>query len=88
MSLGQIRSEKPTVPEVLPLVKAYYAKPDNGAGGNLHIVLDDGNVQDSSVRFCLSQAERAQDLDGIVLAQLLLKMSRTQRLKLYRRSGP
>ena len=36
---------KPTILEVMPLVKAYYEKPENGAGGNLHIVLDDGNIE-------------------------------------------
>lgn len=73
---------KPTVPDVLPLVRAYYAKPENGVGGNLHIVLDDGNVEDSHVRFCLDRAHEAGDADGIALAGLLLRMSRTQRLKL------
>lgn len=76
---------KLTVPEVLPLVEAYYDKPNNGAGGNLHIVLDDGNVEDSHVEFCLNQARRYGDLDGVALAEILLKMSKTQRLKLYRR---
>ena len=76
--------EKPTVPDVLPLVHAYYALPGNGAGGNLHIVLDDGNVDDSSVRFCLTQARERGDEPGIILAEALLLMSRTQRTKLYR----
>lgn len=73
---------KPTVPEVLPLVRAYYAKPGNGAGGNLHIVLDDYNVRDDDVQFCLDLAEQFNDEDGAALAKLLLKMSKTQRAKL------
>ena len=74
--------ERPTVPEVLPLVLAYYAKPGNGAGGCLHIVLDDDNVDDDSVRFCIDYAAECGDEDGVYLAQVLLHMSRTQRLKL------
>lgn len=74
---------KPTVPEVLPLVRAYYAKPNNGAGGSLHLVLDDGNTEDSSVAFCLKYAEDAGDMDGVALAAVLMQMSRTQRQKLY-----
>lgn len=78
------RSEKPTIPEVLPLVRDYYAMPDNGAGGSLHIVLDDGNVEDGSVEFCRDWAVDHDDHDGELLAEVLLRMSKTQRSKLYR----
>ena len=72
--------EKPTIPDVMPLVDAYYCK--NPTGGSLHIVLDDGNVDDSHVVFCLKRAEENNDLDGVRIAKLLLRMSKTQRLKL------
>jgi hypothetical protein len=73
---------KPTIPEVLPLVREYYA--EHMAGGTLHIVLDDGNVDDSDVQFCLEYAQREGDEAGVRLAAILLRMSKTQRLKLYR----
>ncbi len=76
---------KPTVPQLLPLVQAYYEKPGNSSGGSLHIVLDDGNTEDHHVRWCLKFAESCGDDDGAKLASLLLQMSRTQRSKLYRR---
>ena len=72
---------KPTIPEVLPKVQEYYK--DHLAGGNLHIVLDDGNVRDSDVMFCLERAKQKNDIKGIELANLLLRMSTTQRRKLY-----
>jgi len=75
---------KPTITEVLPIVRAYYAKPGNEVGGSLHIVLDDGNVSDDDVRFCLQQARERDDADGVALAEKLLLMSRTQRRKLGR----
>ena len=75
---------KPTVPEVAPLVRAYYAKPGNGAGGCLHVVLDDGNVEDEFVQDALELARKEGDDDGVALAGLLLRMSRTQRRKLSR----
>lgn len=78
---------KPTIPDVWPLVVAYYAKPGNGAGGNLHIVLDDGNVCDESVRFCLKEAKNKSDNDGVALAEKLLLMSKTQRKKLHGMPG-
>ena len=73
---------KPTVPDVLPIAKAYLAKPGNAVGGSLHIVLDDGNVQDSHVDHCIERARERGDEDGVLLATLLRQMSRTQRLKI------
>lgn len=74
---------KPTVPEVLPIVRAYYAKPGNLAGGSLHIVLDDGNVGDDCVEFCEKEATERGDDDGVALARILRRMSKTQRHKLF-----
>lgn len=76
-------SPKPTLPDVIPLVRAYYAKPGNSAGGSLHIVLDDGNVSDAHIRFCMDEAQKNGDEDGVILARLLLSLSKTQRRKLY-----
>lgn len=73
---------RPTVPEVLPIMRAYAAKPGNGAGGALHCVLDDGNVRNQDVEWCRAHAEESGDTDGVALADLLLKMTRTQRAKL------
>lgn len=75
--------DKPTVPDVLPLVRAYYAKPGNEAGGSLHIVLDDGNVDDDCVEFCEKYATENGDEDGVALARILRRMSKTQRNKLF-----
>lgn len=75
--------EKPSVSDVLKLVHAYYAN-GNGAGGNLHIVLDDGNIRDGDVLFCLERAKECGDTDGIEIANLLLAMSKTQRKKVCR----
>lgn len=78
-----VASDKPTVPEVLPQVVEYYRLPGNGAGGSLHIVLDEGNVSDDNVRFCIGWARDHGDDAGVQLAEVLLRMSRTQRRKLY-----
>ena len=71
---------KPTVPEVQPLVDALYKR--NGVGCCLHIVLDDGNFCDDSVRFCIEQSGIEHHEDCLKLGNLLLLMSRTQRKKL------
>ena len=84
MSRGPIpdkAADRPTVPEVRELVRAYYEKEGNSCGGNLHIVLDDGNLSDSCVQFCLDQVHADEDEDGVRIAELMLQMTGTQRRK-------
>lgn len=71
---------KPSVPDVLPMVKAYCAK--NHTGYSLHAVLDDGNIRDSDIAWCLKRAEENGDSEGARIAKLLALMSRTQREKI------
>jgi hypothetical protein len=71
---------KPTIPEVLPRFLAYYI--DHPAWGSLHVVLDDGNVEDDCVRFCIEFAEQEGDEEGAELGRILMRMSKTQRNKL------
>lgn len=73
---------KPTVPEVLPLVKALYER--SCVGCCLHILLDDGNVKDHHAQFCLEWARKEGHADCIELAEKIVQMTQTQRLKLYR----
>lgn len=73
---------KPTVPEVIPIMRKYAALPGNSVGGSLHIVLDDGNVDDDSVLHCIKWAHECADVAGVKLGEILLRMSRTQRKKL------
>ena len=75
-------NRKPTIPEVAELFARYYEQPGNAVWGSLHIVLDDGNVDDSNVVFCIGEAEQRGDDEGKRLAEILLRMSKTQRRKL------
>jgi hypothetical protein len=73
---------KPTIPDVLDRFLAYHRQyPDWGA---LHIILEDGNVQDIHIAACLGTATDQGDTEGAALAAILLQMSKTQRLKLPR----
>lgn len=71
---------KPTIPEVVDAFVAYHER--EPVWGSLHIVLDDDNVGDDSVRFCIEYAKEKGDAEGQRLAEILLTMSRTQRLRL------
>lgn len=79
---------KPTIPEVLPLVHRLYRGVDPCTrdagliGGHLHIVIDDGNVEDGHVAYCLEEARKDQCQTCITLGELLIKMSKTQRSRL------
>lgn len=74
--------QPPATPSQLrALIKAYYAKPGNLAGGTLHVTLDDGNIETHHILFCLGQAKDARDVDGVRIAELLLSMTRRQRAK-------
>jgi hypothetical protein len=74
--------QKLTVLDVRPVAEAYY-QAGHVCGGNLHIVLDDGNVEDGHVLFCKKAAHEAGDAVGEQLADLLLQLSKTQRMKIY-----
>lgn len=75
-------SAKITVPEVVDKFKEYSQKPGSGTWGSLHIVLSDQNIQDHFVHSCLEDAKSSGDTTGAELAQILLQMSKSQRLKI------
>lgn len=53
--------------------------------GSLHIVLDDGNVENKYVDFVMHWAETHDDTEGLELAKLLRDMTMTQRRKVASR---
>jgi hypothetical protein len=73
------RRTKPTLPEVRPLVNAFYELPGNGAGGDLHTVLDDDNYERSHIRYCL---DHPMKIEARWLAHVLLMLSNSQRRRL------
>lgn len=75
-------ADKPAIPDVLDRFVAYFHADGNSVWGSLHCVLDDGNVSNSDVEHAIVWATERGDLEGEALGRILLKMSRTQRLKL------
>ena len=65
------------------LIHNYYQIPGNGAGGALHLVLDDGNLEDSSLTVCENAAKKAGDAKALEIITLMRRMSMAQREKLY-----
>ncbi len=72
---------KPTLAQVSELARAYLAK--HMTGGALHIVLEDGNVEDSHVAWCDGYAAGIGDEEGKRLAAALRPLTEQQRRALY-----
>ncbi len=71
-------ADRPKVPDALPLKQSIYAR--HSAGCCLHVVIDDGNLGDDMIRSCLPDIEHD---DCRALAEMMLRMSPTQRRKVY-----
>jgi hypothetical protein len=69
------------VPDVVPLVRAVYAKPMGGAGCCMHSVTDDGNLDDGCVQYCLDHARHDDCRHALAM---LLQMTKTQRRRVCR----
>ena len=74
---------KPTVEFVRNIVEAYYKLPCNIVGGNLHIVVDDLNLEDSSILQCMEKALKKADVDTLFLGNLLLQFSEEDREEIF-----
>ena len=75
-------TRQPVAREIFDRFRAYHQLPGNAAWGSLHAVLEDGNWRNSSVAFCIEQATLTRDEEGKFLAEQLLTMSITQRIKI------
>lgn len=76
------QKSKPTLPEVIPLVKQWYAEPERAAGDLFHVILEDKNYQQCHATTALENARESGNPQAIELAEKLVAMSATQRRKL------
>ena len=74
-------ADRPRACDVAKLIAAHYKRPGNGAGGNLHVVTDDGNLDADTIQWCLERCLEKSDESGAAIAAALLKMTKTQRRK-------
>jgi hypothetical protein len=70
-------------PFIKQFIQYYYKNLDNVVGGNLHVVLDDGNVESEFIIFCRAEAEKNKDSFGIFLCDILLTFSEDELDKMY-----
>ena len=81
--VGEIRSDGDWFDKYVELCRHYYDQDGCGCGGNMHIVLDDGNLGDSSVSWCAGLAHGRQDHEASDLANIMLMMTKEQRERVY-----
>lgn len=72
-----------TVDDLKRLKAEFYDFDGNGCGGNLHVVLDDGNLEDRSVQSCIDSAVADKDEAGTELGLALKRATLFQRGVLY-----
>jgi len=70
--------------QLINTAKLYYQLPGNEAGGNLHLVLSDGNCGDSAMWVCIKKCVEESDAMGLyIAATMLFVMTEEQREKFY-----
>jgi hypothetical protein len=80
--------------QLTELIRELYAVPECGVGGPLHIVLDDGNIDDESIYFCMRTMRKhetvVQGMNGNAIIEIceeiadaLLEFTQEKREELY-----
>lgn len=80
---GHMNRSEEIIETAIKLIKPYYV--NNPSGGSLHIVLDDGNTEDSNLDFCILYALEEGDYSAVVIGGFLLAMTEDEREELYER---
>ena len=63
------------------LVAEYDEIPENICGGNLHIILDDFNVEDSSIIACYEFSKENKDYLGMLICSKLMGIDESERVE-------
>ena len=79
--VDEIKKDGNWFDKFIELCEHYYET--EPCGGNLHIVLDDGNLEDTHISWCAGNANGLQDHEGNDLANLMLMMTAKQREQVY-----
>lgn len=72
------------IEQAIAMICPFYAR--EPAGGVLHVCLDDGNMRDGEVAWCLEEARKEGNVEAFRIASfLLVQMSENERFDLYDR---
>lgn len=65
--------------EIKGLIVNYLSIEENNFGGNLHSILEDGNVSDSSLLCCFQECEISNDYLGMLICSKLYNIDECER---------
>ena len=77
------------IEEVCKLVRTLYDDMGEGAGGLLHIALDDCNLDDDSIQWCIEYCNRDENTGKhdkkicLEIAQKMLSLNKEERMLVY-----
>ena len=76
------------IEKALQLARKIYSLPEGACGGPLHIVLDDGNTEETHIQWCLEHLNDSEWSDEMIslckkLGELMLEMTSTERETVY-----
>jgi hypothetical protein len=82
-AIGEFNDPMLNIANMLALVHLYVDYFGNVTGGNFHIVISDGNLEDGHIQFCIDQALAERDHVGVALGRCLLELSLADRKAVY-----
>lgn len=68
---------------ILKQIKQFLSLEGNEVGGNLHIVLDDGNLENEIIAWCMQRCINEQDFLGFSICDNLLRITYKEREVIY-----
>ncbi len=81
---GDTDNAKNLKPVLYDLIQYYYMiSPDNGCGGILHVVLDDGNLDAWMIVEYMKDCEKAKDSLGYLICDVMLQFTTEELENMY-----
>lgn len=80
MTSNDLDNLKPILPD---LIRYYYEDLQNACGGNLHIVIDDGNTEFHHIEWCRKICADNGDSLGHLICDILFCFTEEERMVLY-----
>lgn len=80
--VGYVPNFYPNWENVAEIFSAYYHKDGSCTGGNLHVVVDDTNVEDENIHWTDGLCSAREDQDGSALMSLLAELPMADRIRI------
>lgn len=72
---------KSEIQELIPMIREWFAQPENAGGGVFHVMLEDGNVEQEFADLALAEARQSGNQTAIKIAEKLAALTVAERTK-------